>query len=567
MPPDTASHTCIRTRGVTRHRPLEIHDQISERIELRGSDYASIPVFMSCSVDGLCRIVHAPPSANDTETGMPLQDVYLPMEAYCFMQHVRMLRIADHEYIDFCTLLPRPTDWSQYTLSAGPATTCTYTVDLENGPARGGNRDGGRSSSIGRHYGGEDHGFAARHPTSAPGHNVGWSTRLLHGDVSARGAGTTDSRHDYSSRKRTAGRETSPLRPDHREVDNQGKHRAPCGPGRYSIPRSQQEAADHHLSRRMANNTERALDFSRSHTDLRPMGRQQPAITYAHTSGAHAGASSARDGPEILDFPRSHTDVRPMGRQQPVNTYAHTSGAHAEASSARDGPKISVRIGDGLHTFNVSLLDPVSALLEMIAERFPPDAATPRLMIQIADFVYHAQSSGCTLFEAGCGPPGVVPTAFCRPDEPLGVIAQDEISGSSIISSTSPSMHLCCPLAFIFNASELVSSESYLDADVLARAAHLHDQGGAAAGHGMKLRHQCIMALTMGSATVLSFISTSPLHCHNRRTATRTHLSHHHGREASPALLVRGERDAWETGESLGIANRDRKTPPNCDIH
>jgi hypothetical protein len=72
-------------------------------------------------------------------------------------------------------------------------------------------------------------------------------------------------------------------------------------------------------------------------------------------------------------------------------------------------------------------------------------------------------------------------------------------------------MHLCCPLAFIFNASELVSSESYLDADVLARAAHLHDQGGAAAGHGMKLRHQCIMALTMGAANAIIYPEISSI--------------------------------------------------------
>ena len=140
--------------------PLHLLSGVSSdyyAVILVGIGYASVPVFMSCSATGVCHVVHAPPGTNDTTTGMPLQDVYLPMEFHCFIRHVRMLRIADTEDTDFRTLLPRPTDWSQYTLRAGPAMTCTHTVELRSGSARGGNRDGGRGSSTGSHYGSEDH--------------------------------------------------------------------------------------------------------------------------------------------------------------------------------------------------------------------------------------------------------------------------------------------------------------------------------------------------------------------------------------------------------------------------
>ena len=77
---------------------------------LIGTDYASVPAFMSYRDTGVCHIVHAPPGTNATTTGMPLQDVYLPLEFHCFMRHARMLWPADIKCTDFRDLLPHPVE-------------------------------------------------------------------------------------------------------------------------------------------------------------------------------------------------------------------------------------------------------------------------------------------------------------------------------------------------------------------------------------------------------------------------------------------------------------------------
>ena len=324
---------------------------------LIGADYAPVPVFMSYQNTGVCHIVHAPPGTNDTTTGMPIQNAYLPMEFHCFMRHVRMLWSADIKCTDFRDLLP-----------------------------------------------------------------------------------------PYS-RKRTA------------------EHETPTKPS---------------SARRIIANTVLALDALQPYVEPRGMERKPSTPTYFHSSEEHA---------------ESRLVLQETKLQAGVGGSLYTFS-----------PRLDVWVVDSMRTFHISLGASVSDLLGMIAERSPPPAETPRLLLRIGEFEYQAPNA-CSLWSAGCGrgPPYVVPVALYVPEDPLSVLAQDEVSGSTTITSAMPLTHLCCSLAFVFNAHGLRGSKSLLEADVLVRAAHLHEQGGAPADHGMKMRHQCSMVLNMGAGSAVIY--------------------------------------------------------------
>ena len=343
---------------------------------LIGTDYAPVPVFMSYRTDSVCHIVHAPPGTNDTATGMPLQDVYLPLEFHCFMRHVRMLRPANTERTDYRDLLPQPV-----------------------------------------------------------GHRL----------------------------KRTAEHEPSTNPPP---------------------------------SRRLASSAVLALAALQPHIEPQTMGRGPSTPIHFTRSEVPAKARSEvpAKAPLVLEEIRLQDGIG--------------------GSLCTFSPGLDVWFGNSLHTFNISLKSSVSDLLKVIAERFPPPAALSRLVLRVREFEYHALNT-CSLWSTGCGrgSPLVVPVALYLHEDPLGILAQDEVSGPTTVTSevpptvaSAPSLtHLCCPLAFVFNAHGLCSSESLLEAGVQVRAAQLHELGGASAGHGMKMRHQCSMVLNMGAGSAVIY--------------------------------------------------------------